>query len=297
MSGSYDPGDIYLSRGLGKGKYAEIKGLLDEAKVPLVHHPVELVAFSAFDATKKSGTEAVGKKVASFGSWPALVDWDADGDLDMLIGTFGGEIYLRSNRGTRAKPVFAPETARVEADGGAVKVTGHADPVVADWDGDGLWDLVVSSCDGAVVWFKNEGTAKEPKFVSPDVLVAAKSKDKFLSRYLEPGQAPSPGVRAQICVTDFDNDGRQDLVLGDYCRYVLLKKLSAKERTAFEKLLEEEAAMVVKGRDVKPESPEAKALDTEWAALKKKKEAFYVDPKTEGTLSSFVWLYLRTPKK
>jgi hypothetical protein len=44
-------------------------------------------------------------------------------------------------------------------------------------------------------------------------------------------------------------------------------------------------------------APEAKDLDAEWAAVKKKKEAFYADAKTEGTLSSFVWLYRCTPKK
>jgi FG-GAP-like repeat len=297
VSGSYDPGDIYLSRGLGKGKYAAIKGLVDEAKVPLVHHPVEFVAFTSLDDAKKSERDAVGKRVASFGSWPALLDWEGDGDLDMLIGTFGGDLYLRSNQGTRAKPAFAPETSRVEAGGAPIHVNGHANPVVADWDGDGLWDLVVSSSDGAVVWFKNEGTAKEPKLAQPEVLVSAKSKDKFLSRYLEPGQAPAPGVRAQICVTDYDGDGRQDLVLGDYCRYVFLKKLSPKERTEFDKLLQAEAAMIVKGGEVKPDTPEAKALDAEWAAVKKKKEALYADAKTEGTLSSFVWIYLRAPKK
>ena len=39
ISGSYDPGDIYLFRGLGNGEYAKRELLKDENDIPLVHHP------------------------------------------------------------------------------------------------------------------------------------------------------------------------------------------------------------------------------------------------------------------
>ena len=45
ISGSYDPGDIYLSRGLGKGKYGAVTVLRDEKGTPIVHHPKQLIEY------------------------------------------------------------------------------------------------------------------------------------------------------------------------------------------------------------------------------------------------------------
>src|SRR6185503_5951218 len=99
---------------------------------------------------------------------------------------------------------------------------------------DQIWDLVVAASDGSVVWFKNEGDAKQPKFGASRALLPARAPDKSLTQYVEPGQAPSQGVRAQICATDFDCDGRPDLLLGDYSRIIPLRKLTAAERTEFD---------------------------------------------------------------
>ena len=287
--------------GLGKGKYGPVEGLKDKAGVPVVHHPKEFVEYGEIEKEKQSETASLRKKVASFGSWPALVDWDGDGDLDLLIGSFGGEIFLRENVGTRRKPEYAPETVRLDADGKPLKVNSHAAPAVADWDGDGVWDLVVGVSDGSVVWFRNEGAANKPRFGEARELVAPKSKDKFLTQYLQPGQAVSPGVRAQICVTDYDGDGRLDLLVGDFSRIIKMRKLEAKELAAFHALCEEEAGLRAKAADAKADSPEEKALDEQLAALKEKKGAYYADPKAEkdpfGTLASHVWLYRRAPKK
>jgi hypothetical protein len=144
------------------------------------------------------------------------VDWDADGDLDLLLGTHGGRVFLRLNEGSRSKPAFATENIPVQAAGKflEVPVSGtnrcrgrghpgqHAMPVAADWDGDGLWDLVTGSAAGAVYWYRNTGKKGAPVFAAPQTLVGA--ADRGL------------GERTQVAVADFDADGRPDLLVGDY---------------------------------------------------------------------------------
>ena len=108
VSGSYDPGDLYLFRGEGDGKYAAVEKIVDQDGLALVHHPKEFAEWSNLEESEQASGEmdTIMLRVASFGSWPATVDWDADGDLDMLIGSFGGDLFLRQNIGTRSQPEY-----------------------------------------------------------------------------------------------------------------------------------------------------------------------------------------------
>ena len=53
---------------------------------------------------------------------------------------------------------------RVEADGKPIDTeVGHAAPFVADFDGDGIRDLLVGQFGGGILWiFRNEGTDRRP---------------------------------------------------------------------------------------------------------------------------------------
>lgn len=276
ISGSYDPGDIYLFKGEGKGRFAQVEVIKDEKGVPLAHHPVELARYTGVPKSERYDEKHIRDRVASFGSWPAMVDWDSDGDLDMVIGTFSGQLFLRTNTGTRKAPVWEHGATQVVAGGKGLKVDSHTAPVIADWDGDGLWDIVVGTSTGSVQFFKNTGSSKKPAFAAGQILVSPKSSMKFVTQYLAPGAMPTPGVRAQICVTDYDGDGRLDLILGDYVTVKRLRaNLTEAEKEKVAGLIRDLAGV----KDFKEASPINKQLD-----------AF---AEGKATTMSHVWLFRR----
>jgi hypothetical protein len=204
ISGSYDPGEFYLFRGLGKGQFKARETLCDKNGKPVLTHP------------------EVEDKVGSFGSWVAMVDWEDDGDLDLVLGGYAGEMLVRLNEGTRAKPAFATANVPVQADGKDLMVPGHhATPVVADWDGDGRWDLLSGSENGGVYWFRNVGKAGQPRFAAPVTLVPPHDGHGY-NELLD--VEPVPGIRSQIAVADYNGDGKLDLLLGDFCTNVTMRK-------------------------------------------------------------------------
>ena len=60
------------------------------------------------------------------------------------------------------------EPVRLEAAGKPIDTAvGHAHPIVADFDGDGVNDLLVGQFGDGILWvYKNTGTNKEPKYAA-----------------------------------------------------------------------------------------------------------------------------------
>lgn len=318
ISGSYDPGDVYLFKGHGEGKFDAGITIKDETDTPMVHHPVEFKKYQSLkSASKGRSDEATTARVSSFGSWPSMVDWDKDGDLDMLIGSFGGHLFLRINNGTRKNPSFSADCSQVKAHDKPLKEACHASPVVADWDNDGLWDLVIGSGDGSVGWYRNEGKLGSPRFGSRTVLIqpalvrstgkpGESGMNKFLSQELGPDELPIQGARAQICVHDYNRDGHLDLIVGDHSDIHRTKELSADESKRFQRVQEDlkefgkklkPLQLKLYGPDKDEDNEEALQADydklvQQLMKLDKEAKSFYA----ESGSSSFIWLYLRQPK-
>lgn len=124
---------------------------------------------------------------------PALVDIDGDGDLDLVVGEASGELNFYRNDGDARAPRFELVTDRfLEIDVGRRSV-----PAFADLDGDGDYDLIVGRDGAGVLYVRNDGTRKEPRFV-------ADSSVRFVT---PPLSAPAFG--------DLTGDGRLEVLVGN----------------------------------------------------------------------------------
>ncbi len=225
IANSYDPGHCYLFRGLPDHKFAAREELLDKSNTPIRSAPIQKQDYQ------------------SFGSFFAPVDWDHDGDFDLLIGCFDGTLKVRINDGTSKKPEFATDNIAVEANGEPLKVKAHCCPVVADWDDDGLWDIVSGSDDGSVTWFRNTGNKVSPAFSAGQELVAP-NKGNGYNLLLWNDEEIVPGIRSQVEVTDYNRDGKLDLLVGDfYTAFDVKKDLSDKQKQEVKNLIAESGAM------------------------------------------------------
>ena len=239
----------------------------------------------------------------------AAVDWDNDGDLDLILGDYyGGRLFYRLNEGTKTEPKFSKTNMPVLTEGEPIVIKdGLAAPRVVDWNGDGLFDILCGGSKGGVFAFINKGTKTEPKFKQPQTLIAP-IEDKTNSYIkLVPGKdgLPTlPGSSYHIEAVDYDRDGDLDLLVGARSSWKKenARKLTDKEKEELAKIVEERKEVMteytklfadIKNQDEQKkvmESKEFKAMQKKLSALFQKEQKYNVDPNMSG---DFVWLYRR----
>jgi hypothetical protein len=171
---------------------------------------------------------------------PDCVDWDNDGDPDIITGNTAGFVEFIENLGGQAPDTKWAEPVRLTADGNVIRIMagkngsiqgpaeakwGYTVVGTADWNHDGLIDLMLNSITGKIIWYKNTGTPGKPVLTGP-LSVEVKWPD---------GQAPAKPAwnwwnpkdnelavqwRTRPDLVDIDEDGLIDLVTLDHEGYL-----------------------------------------------------------------------------
>jgi len=96
-----------------------------------------------------------------FSAAPAFTDIEADGDLDLFVGSNSGRLIFYENQGSLRSPNFVLTTSAYEN----ISVGGYSAPHFADYDKDGDADLFIGSVfGGAIHFYENAGTTSKPRF-------------------------------------------------------------------------------------------------------------------------------------
>ncbi len=147
-----------------------------------------------------------------------VADWNGDGLPDILVGGERGGIIWYPNRGTREHPSFPYPKLMYTADGKPLDVGFSATPLVIDWDGDGVQDLVCGAEWNRAVWYKNVGTNAEPKLVYKGLIYADDGKPFQLPHEPVPEitDVYKTDYHPVLAAADINGDGRIDILAGGY---------------------------------------------------------------------------------
>lgn len=146
----------------------------------------QVVLFENLDGLGHFGTQQ-DIAMASRHSFIVIVDFDLDGDDDLLYTNYNGVIFKENNNGFSANGIVLANTIGLA----------NESTVPADIDGDGDLDLVSGFYDD-VGWFENLG------------------QNVFSTvNWIHLGD-PNSGWPINVGAADFDGDGDMDIIFTDY---------------------------------------------------------------------------------
>tara|TARA_R110000737_G_scaffold352406_4_gene398299 strand:- start:1440 stop:3446 length:2007 start_codon:yes stop_codon:yes gene_type:complete len=165
---------------------------------------------------------------------PVSVDWDNDGDEDIIAGNSAGHFAFIENLDGAANPKWA-EPKLLEIDGEPIRIQagdngsiqgpaeakwGYTTLTVADWDGDNNKDIVFNSIWGRVEWIKNTGNGLlAPQPIKIDW--AAQTPPYPAWNWWEPkADELATQWRTTPYAIDWNKDGVMDLVMLDHEGYL-----------------------------------------------------------------------------
>jgi hypothetical protein len=140
----------------------------------------------------------------TYNSQPAVLDWDGDGNKDLLLGSEAGYIWYYRNLAGDSWPMFqSAETVRA---GSQTIFYNRVNPYIFDLDRDGRRDLVCGANDGYVRFFRNLSDSV-PEYADPETLLTQSGTPVM------PSGSPY-GSRIGLCY--WNSDSLPDLLISGY---------------------------------------------------------------------------------
>ncbi|MGH9841073.1 MAG: FG-GAP repeat domain-containing protein [Blastocatellia bacterium] len=158
---------------------------------------------------------------------PVALDWDKDGDVDLVVGQEDGRVALVENTGSFSAglPVFLPPRF-FKQQAGEIKIGALATPASVDWDGDGDDDLICGDTAGYVSFLENLNGGSTPgaiKWAAPRRLAADSHTIRIQAGESGSIQGPEEGKWGYtiLSAADWNHDGLPDLVVNSIWGEVL----------------------------------------------------------------------------
>lgn len=133
---------------------------------------------------------------------PTAVDWDFDGDLDLLVGNFKESLFLFRGEGG-GKFTSQSEDFKLAIEGY------HSDPFCVDLAGDGDLDILSGSSNGGAQWAENTAE-KEITVKGFKSLISEGSREPIWVN-----QKAGPAGSTRVWADDVNGDGKLDILMGD----------------------------------------------------------------------------------
>jgi len=227
---------------------------------------------------------------------PFSIDWDNDGDEDLICGNTAGYIGFIENLDGANSPKWA-EPVYLKADDEVIRIQagyngsiqgpceakwGYTTLSAGDWDNDGLHDIIINSIWGKIIWFKNIGTKTNPKLASAEPIKVEwnGTNPKPAWYWWEPKENNLVTQwRTTPLIFDWNKDGLNDLIMLDHEGFLAF----------YERISVDEKLMLLPGKHIfYNEKNEPLQLNIKSAGGSGRRKLSIVDWDLDGKLDLFV---------
>jgi hypothetical protein len=134
-------------------------------------------------------------------SAPAFADLDDDGDMDLLLGKYMGDLdHYYENTGSASNPSYTRREGALNPFDKFKYIGYNSIPTFVDIDNDGDMDLVVGGYSESLMFYENMGSASNPSY--------RRRTDHPMERI------DTVGFECAPALLDVDGDGDMDIVMG-----------------------------------------------------------------------------------